>query len=139
MLICRSILTNQQTFVFLYFVYFVGFSSSYSRSAVTLNECKPSGKLSLYCYKQHIISIDIKSQSSFEKNTIETGDKALRLIRNEVHSPNWNSGIVQVYHEKSWGNICKGLYFGANVADVICHQLTFTGASSYSTTTATTM
>ena len=72
-------------------------------------------------------------------STLETGERAVRLIRNKVHSPIWNSGIVQMYSRRNWGNICKDYGFGANVADVICHQLTYSGASSYSTTTDTTM
>ena len=79
------------------------------------------------------------SMSIYLLSTIETGERALRLIRNRVHSPIWNSGIVQIYHDKNWGNICEDSYFGAKEADVICHQLTYSGASNYSTTTDTIM
>ena len=63
---------------------------------------------------------------------LETGERALRL----VPSQSLSSGIVQIYHEKSWGNICEDKSFATDEADVICHQLAYTGASSYSTTTS---
>lgn len=58
---------------------------------------------------------------------------AVRLVRNGVADPSqsWSSGIVQVNYG-SWGNICDDSYFGSDEADVICHQLAYTGASSYS-------
>ena len=31
-----------------------------------------------------------------------------------------------------WGNICDDYYYGYSEANVICHQLGYTGASSYS-------
>ena len=31
-----------------------------------------------------------------------------------------------------WGNMCYDTHFGQNEAHVICHQLGYTGASSYS-------
>ena len=40
-------------------------------------------------------------------------------------------GIVQIYYD-GWGNICDYSYYGSDEADVICHQLGYTGASSYS-------
>ncbi len=61
---------------------------------------------------------------------------ALRLVRNgqTTLSQAWNSGIVQIYYNNAWGNICDDGYFGSNEADVICHQLSYTGASSYTYT-----
>ena len=65
---------------------------------------------------------------------------AIRLIRNNQYSPtqSWSSGIVQIYYSNTWGNICDDTYFDADEADVICHQLSYTGASSYSYTAVTT-
>ena len=31
-----------------------------------------------------------------------------------------------------WGNICDDYYYSSTEANVICHQLGYTGASSYS-------
>ena len=31
-----------------------------------------------------------------------------------------------------WGNICDDYYYNSTEANVICHQLGYTGASSYS-------
>ena len=45
----------------------------------------------------------------------------------------WSSGIVEIYYAGSWGNICFDDYlFGLSEATVICHQLSYSGASSYS-------
>ena len=45
----------------------------------------------------------------------------------------WSSGIVQISYGSSgnWGNICDDLYFGLTEANVICHQFSFSGASSF--------
>ena len=41
-------------------------------------------------------------------------------------------GIIQVLYNEQWGNICDDIQYNQNEADVICHQLQYTGASSYS-------
>ena len=65
---------------------------------------------------------------------------AVRFYRNGVPdtSQSWSSGIVQIYYSGSWGNICDDSSFGSDEADVICHQLGYSGASSYSNTGVTT-
>ena len=64
---------------------------------------------------------------------IPTGKGALVLIRNNRASPtqNYTSGIVEIYYSSTWGNICDDASFSYNEANVICHQLAFTGVSSY--------
>lgn len=64
---------------------------------------------------------------------------AIRLYRNGTYSQSFTSGRVQVFGVGSfnstsnrWGNICRFSSFGQTEADVTCHQLTFSGASSYS-------
>ena len=61
------------------------------------------------------------------------GIGALRLVRNNLPSTTqaFTSGIVEIYYEGAWGNICNDNHFGYNEANVICHQLAFTGVSSY--------
>ena len=68
------------------------------------------------------------------------GRGALRLIRDKQYSTTqaWNSGIVQIYYG-GWGNICDDSSFGSDEADVVCHQLAYTGASSYGNTGSITM
>ena len=39
------------------------------------------------------------------------------------------NGIVQVYYSNQWGNICRQS-FGSVAADVVCHQLGYTGGTS---------
>lgn len=60
----------------------------------------------------------------------------MRLIRNGYYSTvqAYTSGIVQIYITPYWGNICDDTSFGSDEANVICHQLAFTGASSYGNT-----
>ena len=54
------------------------------------------------------------------------------LYRNGVSSSSFYYGIVQLYYNSRWGNICDDSYYSSSEADVICHQLGYTGASSYS-------
>ena len=62
-----------------------------------------------------------------------TGVGALRLVRNNRYSTvqAYTSGIVEIYYGGVWGNICDDSYFGYDEANVICHQLAFTGVSRY--------
>ena len=55
---------------------------------------------------------------------------AIILYRNGYTSSSYYYGIVRVYYN-GWGNICD-YYYSSTEANVICHQLGYTGASSYS-------
>ena len=63
-------------------------------------------------------------------NSAENG--AIILYRNEYTSSSYYYGIVRVYYNNGWGNICNDYYYSSTEANVICHQLGYTGASSYS-------
>ena len=39
---------------------------------------------------------------------------------------------MRVYYNNGWGNICDDSYYSSTEANVICHHLGYTGASSYS-------
>ena len=56
----------------------------------------------------------------------------VRLYRNGVTSSSYHYGIVQIWYNGEWGNICDDDDYDQYEADVICHQLGYTGASSYS-------
>ena len=56
----------------------------------------------------------------------------IRLWRNGSSSLSFTSGRVQLVYNSQWGNICDDVSFGITEATVICHQLGYTGASSYS-------
>ena len=57
---------------------------------------------------------------------------AITLYRNGYTSSSYYYGIVRVYYNNGWGNICDDYYYNSTEANVICHQLGYTGASSYS-------
>ena len=63
-------------------------------------------------------------------NSAQNG--AIILSRNEYTSSSYYYGIVRVYYNNGWGNICNDYYYNSTEANVICHQLGYTGASSYS-------
>ena len=56
----------------------------------------------------------------------------VRLWRNGATSLSYTSGRVQISFAFAWGNICDDTDFGLREADVICHQLGYTGASNQS-------
>ena len=70
-----------------------------------------------------------------------SGVGALRLVRNNYYSTiqAYTSGIVEIYYSSTWGNICDDALFSYNEANVICHQLAFTGVSSYGNAGSTTL
>lgn len=55
----------------------------------------------------------------------------VRLVRNRLTSAAYSSGRVQIYIN-SWGHICDDLQFSLTEATVLCHQLGYTGASTFS-------
>ena len=58
---------------------------------------------------------------------------ALILYRNGIVSTGFTSGRVVVYSGSSvWGNVCRYSSFSITSANVICHQLGYTGAASWS-------
>ena len=59
------------------------------------------------------------------------GNGVLRLYHNGVTSSSYYYGIVQIWYNGQWGNICDDDDYDQYEADVICHQLGYTGASSY--------
>ena len=62
----------------------------------------------------------------------ELSTGSVRLYRKGVSLPSYSHGIVQIYMDNQWGNICKDSKFKQKEADVVCHQLSYTGASTYS-------
>ena len=61
---------------------------------------------------------------------------SMRLLNSGSTSLYNTAGRVQVWYGGQWGNICDDVSFNANEADVICHQLGWSGASSYSSGTS---
>ena len=59
---------------------------------------------------------------------------AIHLLNNGSTSLYNTAGRVQVWYGGQWGNICdRSANFGYDEADVVCHQLGWSGSSSYST------
>ena len=65
-------------------------------------------------------------------NTLPSGNGVVHLYRNGVNSSSYYYGIVQIWYNGQWGNICDDNDYNQYEADVICHQLGYTGAFSYS-------
>ena len=62
-------------------------------------------------------------------------DGTIVLSRNGVRSSTYTSGIVEVYYNGGWSGICADDgSFGQDEADVVCHQLGYESADSYSST-----
>ena len=59
------------------------------------------------------------------------GSGAIRLVRDGTTALNYTSGVVQVWWNWQWANICYDDSFDSDEADVICHQLGWSRASSY--------
>ena len=57
---------------------------------------------------------------------------AIILFLNGYASSSYFYGIIRVYYKNEWGNICDDHSYNSAEANVICHQLGYTGASSYS-------
>ena len=56
---------------------------------------------------------------------------AIILSRYNYSSTSYYYGTVRIYYN-GWGNICDDNYYSYNDANVICHQLGYTGVSTYS-------
>ena len=57
---------------------------------------------------------------------------SIQLYQRGISLPSYSHGIIQIYMDNQWGNICKDSKFRQKEADVVCHQLSYTGASTYS-------
>ena len=92
--------------VSLYAICTVAYSTSYTKSYATRTTCE---------------------QAFYQP----VGNGVVRLFRNGGTSSSYYYGIVQIYINNQWGNICDDYTYDQYEADVICHQLGHTGASSY--------
>ena len=55
------------------------------------------------------------------------------MWRNGDTSLSYDSGRVQLFFDRQWGNVCDETDFTIeDEAKIICHHLGFTGASGYS-------
>ena len=90
----------------IYLLCHVGYSTYYSRVYTTNSTCE-------YSLNKPI------------------GNGVVRLYRNGATSSSYYYGIVQIYINDQWGNICDDYWYDQYEADVICHQLGYTGASNY--------
>ena len=64
---------------------------------------------------------------------IDIPNGPIKLWRNGMTSPSYDSGRVQLLFDRQWGNICDETSFNTeDEADIICHHLGYTGAHGYS-------
>ena len=59
-------------------------------------------------------------------------DGSMILGINDTYSLSYASGRVVVRFNNRWNTICRNSFFSNTEADVICHQLTYSGASTWS-------
>ena len=61
------------------------------------------------------------------------GNGTVQFYNNNTNatSSSAKEGVVQVYLNNTWGNICRDDDFGQTEADTICYQMGYTGASRY--------
>ena len=64
-------------------------------------------------------------------NYLALSNGAMILYRSGSTSSSYYYGIVRIYYN-GWGNICDDYQYSSTEANVICHQLGYTGAYSYS-------
>ena len=86
---------------------------------------------SLFSLASKFRSSSIRSCRSVVTDTLPSGNGVVRLYRNGVTSSSYYYGIVQIWYNEQWGNICDDTDYNQYEADVICHQLGYTGALSY--------
>lgn len=96
-------------------------SSSYERKTTTLSTCEGEIRMYILCN----CLCDKIGPPSIPDGTIQ-------LYNDHDNSNSSYSGIVQITLYGEWGNICDDTHYGQREADVICHQLGYTGAASYS-------
>ena len=94
--------------------------------------CLFSFHWSLLSLASKFYSPSTSSCRSVVTDTIPSGNGVVRLYRNGVTSSSYYYGIVQIWYNGHWGNICDDTDYNQYEADVICHQLGYTGALSYS-------
>ena len=97
------------------------YSTFNSKSTVKVSTCGKN-KISILADRFCILNL----------SEVPDGNGVVRLYRNGVTSSSYYYGIVQIYFNEQWGNICDDSRYNQYEADVICHQLGYTGASSYS-------
>lgn len=89
----------------------------------TLDDCQVTGLSGIVCihlyHNLHFIEYLVSG--------------SLLLYRNGVVSSEFNSGIVVVQFGTIWGNVCQLTSVDSKPADVVCHQLSYEGASSWTT------
>ena len=60
------------------------------------------------------------------------GNGAVELYRDGDTSYKFSSGVVRVYYNGEWGNICYGsTTWTQSESDVLCHQLGWSGGSTH--------
>ena len=116
--------TNYETFYksVKFFSFLVVTTSSWSPNTNTMATC--SSVTNSLPFSNGIVRL--------YRNTLPFSNGIVRLYRNGVTSSSYYYGIVQIWYNGQWGNICDDDDYDQYEADVICHQLGYTGASSYS-------
>ena len=101
---------------------------SCSHSNIGSHNCNHGDDASVVCGKN---TITFHKRPNFHI-CIAVSNGTITLYRNGVTSSTYYYGIIQIWYNGEWGNICDDDDNDQYEADVICHQLGYIGASSYS-------
>uniref|UniRef100_A0A1X7SLH1 SRCR domain-containing protein n=1 Tax=Amphimedon queenslandica TaxID=400682 RepID=A0A1X7SLH1_AMPQE len=108
------------------------FGSGNTCPSASVTNCSQLNDVTLTCRDISSSSRQTVTQSTCSGLILNSVSKgALVLTRDNVPSPSYYYGTIRVYYN-GWGNICDDYYYSYTEANVICHQLGYTGASSYS-------
>lgn len=83
-------------------------------------------------YLKHCIIILSNNTHNFLGQS-RPGNGTVQFYNNKTNttSSSAKEGVVQVYLNNTWGNICRDDDFSQTEADTICYQMGYTGASRY--------
>ncbi|XP_019859697.1 PREDICTED: neurotrypsin-like, partial [Amphimedon queenslandica] len=94
-----------------------------------VSNCKNA--VAVKCGEESTLTRQTVTASTCSQYYSEAAAGTIILSHNNVSSTTYYYGTIRVYYN-GWGNICDDYNYNSAEANVICHQLGYTGASSFS-------